>query len=34
VRDLAAGSGIRFDARGEHTLPGLDQLLPLHKVAG
>jgi len=34
VRDLAAGSGIRFDARGEHTMPGLDRPLPLHKVAG
>lgn len=34
VRDLAAGSGIRFDARGEHALPGLDRPLPLHRVAG
>jgi class 3 adenylate cyclase len=25
VRDLVAGSGLRFDARGEHTLKGLDE---------
>jgi pimeloyl-ACP methyl ester carboxylesterase/DNA-binding winged helix-turn-helix (wHTH) protein len=33
VRDLAAGSGIRFEARGEHTLKGFDQPWPLFEVA-
>jgi pimeloyl-ACP methyl ester carboxylesterase/DNA-binding winged helix-turn-helix (wHTH) protein len=34
VRDLAAGSGIRFEARGQHTLKGFDQPFPLHEVTG
>jgi pimeloyl-ACP methyl ester carboxylesterase len=33
VRDLAAGSGIRFEPRGEHTLKGFDQPWPLFEVA-
>jgi len=34
VRDLSAGSGIRFEPRGRHTLHGFDQPFPLHEVAG
>jgi pimeloyl-ACP methyl ester carboxylesterase/DNA-binding winged helix-turn-helix (wHTH) protein len=34
VRDLAAGSGIRFEERGHHTLKGFDQPFPLYEVTG
>lgn len=33
VRDLVAGSGLRFDARGQHALKGLDEPMDLFAVA-
>jgi class 3 adenylate cyclase len=33
VRDLVAGSGLRFDERGEHELKGVPDRWPLYAVA-
>jgi class 3 adenylate cyclase len=33
VRDLTAGSGLVFDAAGEHTLKGIDEPWRLFRVA-
>jgi class 3 adenylate cyclase len=34
VRDLAAGSGLRFEPRGEHRLAGFEEIWPLYEVVG
>ena len=34
VKDLVAGSGLRFDSRGTHALKGVPGEWPLYRVAG